>query len=53
MLVSGQPAHAAALEQLGQRVVRERGGVGADLGVLGVKGLELTRARVVVVAARS
>ena len=41
VLVAGQPAHAALLEQLGQRVAGERCAVGPDLWPLGVERLEL------------
>ena len=52
VLVAGELLDAAALEQLGQGVVSERGDVGADLRVQGAESLELARLRVVVVAAR-
>ena len=50
--MTGQPVGAAALQELGQRVVPEGGDVRADLGMLGVERLELARLSVVMVAAR-
>ena len=52
VLVAGQLSLAAQLEQLGERVMGERGDVGADRRDARVERLELARRRVVVIAAR-